>query len=118
MPMEALLLPWTMMNMPYGNGMNRDDWRRDNVNRMIDTVYRVIQEEDPTVRFGVSPFGIYKDGVPAGISGLNAYARIYCDPLAWLRAGNLDYLTPQTYWPTGGSQDFETLVNWWADSLN
>ena len=101
----------------YGNGMNRDDWRRDNVNRMIDTVYRVIQEEDPTVRFGVSPFGIYKDGVPAGISGLNAYARIYCDPLAWLRAGNLDYLTPQTYWPTGGSQDFETLVNWWADSL-
>ena len=101
----------------YGNGMSLGDWRRDNVNRMIDTVYRVIQEVNPSIRFGVSPFGIYRNGVPSGIIGLDAYSTIYCDPLAWLRDGNIDYLTPQTYWPTGGHQDFETLVNWWADSL-
>ena len=99
----------------YGGSMSLSDWRRDNVNRMIDTVYKVIQEERPNVRFGVSPFGIYKNGVPSGISGMDAYSQIYCDPLAWLEAGSVDYLTPQLYWPTGGSQDFETLANWWAD---
>ncbi|MEA1897319.1 MAG: family 10 glycosylhydrolase [Bacteroidota bacterium] len=100
----------------YGSGMTLGDWRRDNVNRMIDTVFSVIQEINPDVRFGVSPFGIYKNGVPQGIIGFNAYTIIYCDPLAWLKAGTVDYLTPQIYWPTGGAQDFETLVNWWADS--
>lgn len=100
----------------YGSGMTLGDWRRDNVNRMIDTVHTIIQEIKPDVRFGVSPFGIYKSGVPQGIYGLDAYNVIYCDPLAWLKAGSVDYLTPQLYWPTGGAQDFETLVNWWADS--
>jgi len=102
----------------YGGSMSLSDWRRDNINRMIDTVYRVIQEENPNVRFGVSPFGIYKSGVPSGIVGLNAYSQIYCDPLAWLEDGNVDYLTPQQYWPTGGGQDFETLTNWWADTIH
>lgn len=102
----------------YGGGMSRGDWRRDNINRMIDTVYRVIQEADPTVRFGVSPFGIYRPGVPSGITGMDAYNVIYCDPLAWLEDGNLDYLTPQLYWPTGGGQDFETLTNWWSEQVD
>jgi len=100
----------------YGEGLSLGDWRRHNVNQMIDTVYHVIQDLNPSIRFGVSPFGIYRNGVPPGIIGLDAYSVIYCDPLAWLRNGSVDYLTPQTYWPTGGAQDFETLVNWWADS--
>ncbi len=99
----------------YGNGMTLGDWRRDNVNQMIDTVYNIIQSVNPNIRFGVSPFGIYKNGVPSGISGFNAYTTIYCDPLAWLENGSVDYLTPQLYWPTGGNQDFEKLANWWAD---
>jgi uncharacterized lipoprotein YddW (UPF0748 family) len=102
----------------YGAGMTRGDWRRDNVNRMIDTVYRVIQEVNPSVRFGVSPFGIYRPGVPPGIAGMDAYTTIYCDPLAWLKDGTVDYLTPQLYWPTGGAQDFETLANWWSETLS
>jgi uncharacterized lipoprotein YddW (UPF0748 family) len=101
----------------YANGLSRGDWRRQNVNRMIDTVYKVIQEVNPSVRFGVSPFGIYKSGVPSGIVGMDAYSQIYCDPLAWLNKGSVDYLTPQLYWPTGGGQDFETLVNWWANQV-
>jgi uncharacterized lipoprotein YddW (UPF0748 family) len=101
----------------YGGGMSLADWRRDNVNRMIDTVYRVIQETNPNVRFGVSPFGIYRPGTPSGIIGMDAYNTIYCDPLAWLEDGNIDYLTPQQYWPTGGGQDFESLTNWWSDQL-
>ncbi|PKP09441.1 MAG: hypothetical protein CVU09_10880 [Bacteroidetes bacterium HGW-Bacteroidetes-4] len=101
----------------YGGGLDLNDWRRHNVNRMIDTVYKVIQEVNPSIRFGVSPFGIYKSGVPSGISGMDAYSVIYCDPLAWLQNGSVDYLTPQLYWPTGGSQDFETLANWWSDQV-
>ncbi len=102
----------------YGDGMSLGDWRRSNVNRMVDTVYTAIQDINPGVRFGVSPFGIYKNGVPPGIIGFDAYSTIYCDPMAWLRDGTVDYLTPQLYWPTGGAQDFETLVNWWADSCH
>jgi len=102
----------------YGDGMTLADWRRDNVNRLMDTVYRVIQEVNPNIRFGVSPFGIYRPGVPSGISGMDAYNTIYCDPLAWLQDGNVDYLTPQQYWPTGGGQDFETLTNWWANQIH
>jgi len=101
----------------YANGMDRGDWRRQNVNQMIDTVYKAIQDENPNVRFGVSPFGIYKSGVPSGIVGMDAYSQIYCDPLAWLQNGSVDYLTPQLYWPTGGGQDFETLIDWWADQV-
>jgi len=101
----------------YGEGMSLGDWRRNNVNQMIDTVYHVIQDINPSIRFGVSPFGIYRNGVPPGIIGLDAYSVIYCDPLAWLRNRSVDYLTPQLYWPTGGAQDFETLVNWWSDSI-
>ena len=101
----------------YGAGMDLDDWRRDNVNRMVDTVYQNIQKANPDVRFGVSPFGIYGINNPPGINGLNAYAVIYCDPIAWLEDQSVDYITPQLYWPTGGSQDFETLANFWADSV-
>lgn len=101
----------------YGNGMSRGDWRRDNVNRMIDTVYRVVQETLPAARFGVSPFGIWRPGNPTGIVGMDAYSSIYCDPMAWLEDKTVDYLTPQLYWPTGGGQDFESLANWWSDQV-
>jgi len=101
----------------YGNGMSLGDWRRDNVNRLMDTVYARIQKANPNARFGVSPFGIYRPGIPEGISGMDAWATIYCDPLAWLEDGSIDYLTPQLYWPTGGNKDFETLCEWWADQV-
>ncbi|MGC9343698.1 MAG: family 10 glycosylhydrolase, partial [Bacteroidales bacterium] len=77
--------------------------------------YSTIQKINPNVRFGVSPFGIWRNGVPPGIIGLDAYSRIYCDPLAWLEDETVDYITPQQYWPTGGGQDFETLTAWWSE---
>jgi uncharacterized lipoprotein YddW (UPF0748 family) len=101
----------------YGNSLSRGDWRRANINQMIETVYRVIQEVNPDIRFGVSPFGIYRNGVPSGISGLDAYSTIYCDPLAWLDQQTVDYITPQMYWPTGGSQDFRKLAAWWSTQV-
>ncbi len=106
-------------------GMNVDDWRRDNVNRMVQDVYDTIQAVAPWVTFGISPFGIWttnysvaqKEGItlPSGITGGNMYQEIYCDPVAWLKDGSVDYISPQLYWRTGGSQDYGTLCPWWAN---
>ncbi|WP_216010923.1 family 10 glycosylhydrolase [Reichenbachiella agariperforans] len=92
------------------------DWRRDNVNTMIGMVKDTIESLKPYVRFGISPFGIHGNGEnPEGISGLDAYNAIYTDAEQWLSSGNIDYVCPQLYWPTGGAQDFATLLPWWAE---
>ena len=95
---------------------NRGDWRRDNVNLLMKLVRDSIAAIKPWVKFGMSPFGIWKNGVPPGITGLDAYSVIYGDAIAWLHDRSVDYLTPQLYWKIGGSQDYAALVRWWADS--
>lgn len=97
---------------------NIADWRRDNVNLLIAQVNDTIQSVKPWVKFGMSPFGIWKNGVPPGTSGLSAYHEIYCDAIAWLHDRSIDYLTPQLYWPFGGGQDYAKLQPWWADSVH
>ncbi|HEB62729.1 MAG TPA: hypothetical protein ENI82_06225, partial [Bacteroidetes bacterium] len=95
---------------------NIGDFRRGSINKMVKNIMDTINAVKPYVRFGISPFGIYGNGQnPPGISGLDAYNTIYCDPLAWLKEGSVDYINPQLYWPTGGSQDFRKLLPWWAD---
>jgi hypothetical protein len=82
-------------------------------------VYDSIQAIKPNVKFGISPFGIYGNGMnPPGISGLDAYASIYCDPIQWLNAKKVDYIMPQLYWRTGGPQDYSVLMPWWASKTN
>jgi uncharacterized lipoprotein YddW (UPF0748 family) len=97
---------------------NIADWRRDNVNLLIKMIYDSIQQVKPWVKFGMSPFGIWKNGVPSGISGLDAYSTIYCDAVQWLQAKTIDYITPQLYWGYGGGQDYAKLQPWWATQLN
>ena len=97
--------------------VNRGDWRRDNVNLLLRMIHDSVQVVKPFVKFGMSPFGIWKNGVPPGITGLDAYNVIYCDATAWLRQGTVDYLTPQLYWRIGGSQDYNALSRWWSDSV-
>ena len=99
----------------YNRGfVDRDDWRRDNVNLLIAEVYNRLQAVKPALKFGISPFGIWKNGVPSGIVGLDAVNVIYADALAWLGDGSIDYLVPQLYWPFGGGQDYAALAPWWA----
>ncbi len=72
----------------YSRGFtNRGNWRRDNVNIFIKEVHDSIQAVKPFIKFGISPFGIWKNGVPPGTTGLDAYSEIYCDPMAWLHQG-------------------------------
>lgn len=97
-----------------GSTLTRDDWRRDNVNRFVERMYREVHEVDPTVDVGLSPFGIWRPGNPAGVVGLDAYATIYADSRKWLQEGWVDYLAPQLYWAIGSSgQSFPALLDWW-----
>jgi uncharacterized lipoprotein YddW (UPF0748 family) len=97
---------------------NKADWRRDNVNIQMKQIHDSIMTEKPHVKFGISPFGIWRNGVPSGIVGMDAYSAIYADPIAWLHDGSVDYLTPQLYWRIGGGQDYSKLMPWWADSIH
>ncbi len=100
----------------YGGGFSvRSDWRRHNINTMVKAVHDSIKIAKPHVKFGISPFGIWKNGVPSGIVGMDAYNVIYADAPAWLTAGSVDYLTPQLYWRYGGGQDYGKLAPWWAE---
>lgn len=108
-----------------GGNMSHGDWRRDNVNRMVDAVYQMIQEEKPWVRFGISPAGVSctsashaaKFGLEPCKSGSDwQYNDIYSDPVAWIANHSLDYISPQVYWTIGYSAaDFSIVTPWWAD---
>ncbi len=91
------------------------DWRRNNVHLLVEQIHEGIESIKPHVKFGISPFGIWKNGVPAGIVGLDAYNVIYADAVTWLDEQWLDYLTPQLYWAFGGGQDYGSLAPWWAE---
>jgi len=97
---------------------NRGDWRRDNINLLIEAVYDSINALKPHVKFGISPFGIWKNGVPSGIVGLDAYNVIYADAVAWMESETVDYIVPQLYWPFGGGQDYAKLAPWWESMRN
>ncbi len=100
---------------------NIADWRRDNINLLIAMVSDSIAAVKPHVKFGVSPFGVWKTGVPAGIIAADtvpldmygAYTVIYCDALAWLQTRTVDYIMPQLYWGFGGKKDYAKLMPWW-----
>jgi len=98
-----------------GGALMLDDWRRDNVHVLVEVLYESIVGTRDHVRFGISPFGIYRPGMPPGIVGLDQYAEIYSDPLVWLDEGWVDYLAPQLYWPTTQTQQaYEPLLEWWS----
>lgn len=97
-----------------GGKQSRADWRRSNVNRFIERVYKAIKAEKNFVKFGLSPFGIWKPGYPAGITGSSQYDELYADAKLWLNEGWIDYFAPQLYWPIQPQkQSFTALLRWW-----
>ena len=104
----------------YGTGYaNRADWRRNNVNQLIQDLHRTIRETKPWVKFGISPFGIYRNqkSDPKGskTNGLQNYDDLYADIILWVDNGWVDYTIPQIYWEIGHpAADYQELVQWWA----
>ena len=104
----------------FGGGFsNKGDWRRSNVNVLIKKLHETIREIKPWVKFGVSPFGIYRnessDPLGSKTKGLQNYDDLYADVLLWAREGWIDYNIPQIYCHIGHPvADYETLVKWWA----
>jgi uncharacterized lipoprotein YddW (UPF0748 family) len=104
----------------YGRDFtNKGDWRRNNVNLLIKEMHETIRALKPWVKFGVSPFGVYRNrsSDPSGSNtkALQNYDDLYADVLLWLREGWVDYNIPQIYWHVGHPRaDYEELVGWWA----
>ena len=98
-----------------GGKLSRPDWRRQNVNQLIEALYKGIHAEKSWVRFGVSPFGIGKpERRPPGIVGFSQYDSLYADAELWLENGWLDYFSPQLYWPVSQTaQAYGTLLDYW-----
>ncbi len=105
----------------YPNGFSKtqkDDWRRNNINQFIEMLHDSISAVKPFLKFGVSPFGIWKSGEPEGVTGLSSYNQLYADALYWLSHKIIDYVAPQLYWSFGGKQDYGKLLNWWASNTD
>lgn len=100
-----------------GGQLSKSDWRRSNVDQFIERVFRGIKARKAWVKFGISPFGIYRPGIPKGIkAGIDQRDELYADALRWYQEGWCDYFSPQLYWPIAQTaQAFPTLLNWWAD---
>lgn len=107
----------------FGRGMNKGNWRRNNVNNMVKTVRDRIKSIKPEVDFGISPAGIWKnkssDSNGSNTSGGESYYNQHSDTRYWIKNKLVDYVAPQVYWRIGHPKaDYETLVRWWSDQVS
>jgi uncharacterized protein YbbC (DUF1343 family)/uncharacterized lipoprotein YddW (UPF0748 family) len=99
-----------------GGKLSRGDWRRESVNTLVKRIYKGIKAEKPWVKFGLSPFGIWRPYNPLSISGFDQYNVLYADARKWLNEGWIDYYSPQLYWQINQlPQSFPLLLGWWND---
>lgn len=105
---------WAAYNSSGGK-FSRGDWRREHVNVFIRNLYERIKATKPHVKFGLSPFGIWRPGYPSSIAGYDQFEELYADARLWLNKGWIDYFTPQLYWKISpAAQSFPVLLGWWA----
>jgi len=105
---------------------NIGDWRRDNVNKLVQMLHDFIRGTKPWVKFGISPFGIYRNSSNgqnckegSATNGLQNYDQLYADVILWQKEGWVDYTLPQIYWNVGTkAADYEVLCDWWNTYCN
>jgi uncharacterized lipoprotein YddW (UPF0748 family) len=105
----------------YGNGLSKDDWRRSNTDSIILNLGKAIKQINKKVRFGISPFGVWRNASVDSLRGSNTFAGqtnyddLYADILLWLKNDWIDYVAPQLYWEIGHNLcDYNVLIDWWA----
>jgi len=119
-PVSGQTIPDQQTYQRYGAGFgNIQDWRRNNVDLLVQEMGQKIHAAKPHVKFGVSPFGIWRnqstDPLGSKTSGLQSYDAIYADSRRWVKQNWIDYITPQVYWHIGNAAaDYSTLVAWWS----
>jgi uncharacterized lipoprotein YddW (UPF0748 family) len=105
----------------YGKGLSKDEWRRSNCDSIIVQLKKAIVATNPRVKFGISPFGVWRNKTqdPRGSEtkgGQTNYDDLYADILLWLEKGWIDYVVPQLYWERGHKlADYDVLLKWWND---
>ncbi len=122
-PQKGLTLNDNTTFANYNRGFtSRADWRRDNVNLLIEAISDSIHRVKPWVKFGVSPFGIWQNksssAEGSNSRGFEAYSGNFSDARKWVQEGWVDYVAPQVYWSMGNkSANYSHLVSWWSDNV-
>lgn len=121
-PIKGVDFPDSTTYSKYGKGYsNVADWRRDNVNKFIKELNSRIKSTKSGVEFGVSPFGVWRNGVELGgaaTNSLSSYDAIYTDSRKWIKEGWIDYIVPQIYWEFGNkTSPYKELVDWWEKQV-
>jgi uncharacterized lipoprotein YddW (UPF0748 family) len=98
----------------YGNGLNRDDWRRKNITSLVESIYKKIKAHNKYIKLGAAPIGVYKN--LSGMYGWESYNEIYQDSREWLKRGILDYVAPQIYWSLDENTRFDLLAKDWKEN--
>ncbi len=98
------------------------EWRRENINNFVSSIYKTLHSINPDIKFGISPFGIWRNisvdpNGSSGLRGTSSYDDLYADVRKWLMNGWIDYVIPQLYWEKGNHfGDFTSLVQWWSEN--
>lgn len=123
-PVAGQELPDADTFAAYGDGFTDiGDWRRDNINLLVRQMQQRIHQAKPWVKFGVSPFGIWRnassDPLGSDTNGTESYNANYADTRRWVKEGWIDYINPQIYWQIGlAVADYAKLTPWWADVVD
>jgi uncharacterized lipoprotein YddW (UPF0748 family) len=99
-----------------GGSLSKADWRRHNINVFIQRIYTGIKQIKPNVKFGLSPFGIWRPKNPESVEGFDQYDKLFADAKLWINEGWVDYWSPQLYWKISSiQQSFPVLLGWWKN---
>lgn len=112
--LDDYFYPYPSGNLRFPDGKTPAQ-RRGYVDSFVNNLYSAVKRQKPWVRVGISPFGIWRPGVPDGIeAGIDSYEQLAGDSRKWLKNGWVDYLAPQLYWRNSPQkQSFSSLLNWW-----
>lgn len=114
--LDDYFYPYPSGNLRFADGKTPAQ-RRAYVDGFISNLYSSVKRQKSWVRVGISPFGIWRPGVPTGIeAGIDSYEQLAGDSRKWLKNGWLDYLAPQLYWRISPKkQSFPLLLTWWRE---